>query len=141
MLKEVNPEPSQFERALLGALLEGDDPLLAALRFQFSRAALTSRELTGSGFFLELAVPAEVPPVVPANFVLDDVEFSLPRLENGGAANLFVRGGRLALLEAYSHTGGWPASTSGFTIRYLDGAARSIEAMHAAIQSHPRLGS
>ena len=46
---------SNFEQAALEKLLAGEHPILAGLRVQAEEARVASRELTGSGFRLELA--------------------------------------------------------------------------------------
>ena len=105
---EAPPAILELTRELLPRLLEGDVPQLAALRAQADRTTVVRMEYDGSGFFVHLAVPAELPPVVPAYMAGGDATISLDAGRLLAGCVLFVREGRLALLDLYAHHGSWP---------------------------------
>jgi hypothetical protein len=95
--------------------VEGDG--FAALRAQLARATVLARTHSGVGFVTRLAVPDEVPGLA---------ESATPRVRPGLATHpelaeraeflLQLRGGRLAVLEAYCFEGGWPADEAEFRV-------------------------
>ena len=87
------------------------DDVRVALRAQAARACLASREYTGAGFHCSFEVPAEVPRVsAPSGFELG--------LEHGAGFLLFVRDGRMTMLEGYSYEEPWPADVRDFKLTY-----------------------
>jgi hypothetical protein len=109
---------TDFEQAVLEKLLAGDHAVLAALRAQAARARLTSRENTGVGFHCCLEVPPDVPLVTPADFELGDVDATIEGLEHGAGFLLFVRGGRMTMLEGYSYEEPWPQTIRNVNLSY-----------------------
>jgi hypothetical protein len=90
---------------LLPQLLEGDHPVLAILREQYRLSEVGTVELTGVGFFADLEVPPDVTRVEPASFAGGDANIELVGVQHGAGCVLFVRDGRLSLLEGYTHAG------------------------------------
>lgn len=135
MKREPSPPLAEFEEALLDALLAGDHPVLATLREQRAGAACVSRELSGVGFFLEFSVPDAVALVAPEKFVLGDVLFNLQGPDHGGGAILFVRGGKVEMLEAYCFEDDWPSEISRFSISYDGGPQRDVARIMSAALS------
>lgn len=109
---------TDFEEAVLEKLLAGDIAVLAGLRAQAARARLASRENTGVGFHCSLEVPPDVPLVAPADFELGDVDATIEGLEHGAGFLLFVRGGRMTMLEGYSYEEPWPQEIRNVTLSY-----------------------
>jgi hypothetical protein len=110
---------SHFEHAVLNKLLAGDHPTLLGLRVQADTARLISREYTGAGFFLSFEVPADVPALTtPRDFHLDDVHGKVDALKHGVGFVLFVRKGRLNLLEGYTYGEDWPQDIQGYELKY-----------------------
>jgi hypothetical protein len=110
---------SDLEQAVLDKLLDGDHPVLTALREQAAHAHVSSREYSGVGFFCSFKVSADVPPLAaPRDFELGDVDASIDGLEEGAGFLLFVRGGRLAMLEGYTYDEPWPAGAADFRLSY-----------------------
>ncbi|HEX3580939.1 MAG TPA: hypothetical protein VH087_04200 [Thermoanaerobaculia bacterium] len=126
---------NDFERALLEALLVGPLDVLKRLGEQIDSATVLSRELSGTGFFLNFEVPRTVPRVEPPNFEISDVYFDLEGTEHGGGAILFIRDGVVTMLEAYCHWGAWPAEPAEFKLHYFDGEERDIAKVAAEISS------
>ena len=101
MEKEISPKMSEIERKLLDALLEGDDPILGSLRAQLAESKIESRELSGSGFFLNFEIPDSVPKINPERIIVGDVYFDLEGVQHDGGAIIFRENGYLSMLEAY----------------------------------------
>lgn len=109
---------NEFEQAVLEKLLEGDHPVLAVLRAQARAARLASREYTGAGFYLSFDVPPEAPALPKQNFHFGDVNATVDGLQHGAGFVVFVRGGRLDMLEGYSYDEPWPKEIRGFKLSY-----------------------
>jgi hypothetical protein len=109
---------TDFEKALLQKLLAGDHPALVNLRAQANTARLVSRENTGVGFSCDFEVPRDAPLVTPANFELNDVDAAIEGLEHGAGFLLFVRDGRITMLEGYSYDEPWPNVIRNAKLRY-----------------------
>jgi hypothetical protein len=111
----------RLEAAVLDMLLQGDHPVLHALRKQVPGLTVGHRERTATGFFAELrpretAVPAPIP---TGKGQLDDVMARIPGLDRGAGFVLFVEGGLLAVLEGFAHDDEpWPARVGDFTLEY-----------------------
>ena len=90
----------KLERVVMTHLLEGDSIIAPELRAQYAVARVEGRESTGVGFFIDFAVPAEAPRIVPP-----DLEFGADAILTDGTAVgfiLFVRDGALTMLEGYT---------------------------------------
>jgi len=109
-----------FERAVLEKLLDGNHPVLAGLRAQLDACEVSSRELTGVGFFTHLEVDKSVERVAtprPRIQVLY-VGAKISGLERGASFVLFVRGGYLYVLEGFSYDEPWPQEISEYSLHY-----------------------
>lgn len=108
---------SRLERAVLTALLKGDGDDLAVLRTQLAGATVVSRTHSGVGFVTRIAVPDGVP-ALPESAAprLRPVLAAHPQLAERAEFLLQLRGGRLAVLEAYCYEGGWPADEAEFRV-------------------------
>lgn len=107
-----------LERAVLEKLLDGDHPMFAALREQAQSGRLLGRERTGVGFYCSFEVPPEVSAVEPFDFEIDDVNGEVQGLAHGAGFVLFVRDGRLDMLEGFSYDEPWPQEVSHFKLTY-----------------------
>jgi hypothetical protein len=113
------PGLNDFEQTVLDKLLAGDHDVLVALRAQAAMARLASREYTGAGFHCSFEVPADAPRVsAMSDFELGDVDASIDGLEHGAGFLLFVRNGRMTMLEGYSYEEPWPADLRNFKLTY-----------------------
>ena len=109
---------SDFERAVLDKLLNGDHPVLVALRSQAEEARLASREYTGVGFYCDFEVPSDAAVSPEREFELGDVNAVVSDLEYGAGFLLFVRDGRLDFLEGFSYDEPWPKEIRSFELTY-----------------------
>lgn len=104
---------TKFEKEALNKLLEGDDPVLAALRKQANDIVVSSREYTGVGFYTNFEYKSPVVPIheildVKERFVIHDLCAKCSLLENGAGFNLFVVGGVIKCLEGFALVDNWP---------------------------------
>jgi hypothetical protein len=113
-----------IEKAVLDKLLSGDFRLLVALRNQLEHCAVVSREVTGYGFYLTLAVPENMPKIAGLDAKFGDVVATLPGLINGAGFLLYLKNGLLDMLEGYSFDEPWPISTDVFDLKYINDCMR-----------------
>lgn len=113
---------TDLERAVLLRFLEGDDPLARALRDQVAMAEVREREFTGTGFFTYLLVrpggdSVPIPDGVVHPPLIGDVKVRAENLRHGADFALFVKDGRLDLLEGYTLGGEpWPVDLGHFVV-------------------------
>jgi hypothetical protein len=117
-----------LEEAVVDMLLAGEHPSLAKLRAQLPVAAVRSRQSNGEGFFVEFDLPADVerPSIRQKSLHIGDVKATLPELKRGAGFILFVREGRLAMLEAFSFDEPWPEHLTTFQLRYTDPSRQTL---------------
>jgi hypothetical protein len=116
-------ELSHLEQAVLHAVLDGEHPVLDALRDQLPGLAVTGREVTATSFTTGLRPAPGAPraPVATRQVVLDDLYAEVPGLAGGASFALFVEDGRLACLRGSTFGGEpWPADLAGFTLHLVD---------------------
>lgn len=102
---------------MLAGKAGNDDEVMAGLRAQLTGATIISRTHSGVGFITRLAVPADCPPVPDtAGRSLRPVLAAHPALPGNAEFLLQLKGGRLAVLEAYCHAGSWPADDKDFRV-------------------------
>lgn len=105
-----------LERESLTLLLSPencDDP---KLREQVDVAAVASREHTGVGLFVNLAVPDSVVGEVRENRRFSNLSGEMPGLESGFGGVLFIENGKLKLLEIFTYDETWPEKPEGYTL-------------------------
>jgi hypothetical protein len=111
---------SALEEQVLAAALAGDDSVMMALRRQALSCGVATRELTGAGFFTQLAVSGgELGLTGDAR--ISGVFAEIDGLQFGAGFVVQVENGRLSLLEGFSYDEPWPASPESFTIHSRDG--------------------
>lgn len=109
-----------FERELLEKLLDGNHPVLSALRAQLDSCQVGSREFTGHGFFTNLEVDRSVEPAPTScpRIQIRDVGGKVSGLKYGAGFVLFVTEGYLDFLEGFSYEEPWPAEISEYSLVY-----------------------
>ena len=108
---------SRLERAVLSALLKGDGEAFAGLRAQLAKATVVSRTHSGVGFVTRIDVPDDVPAIAESAAPrLHPVRAAHPQLVEHAEFLLQIRGGTIAVLEAYCYEGGWPADETEFRV-------------------------
>jgi hypothetical protein len=92
----------ELVKHLVPRLVEGDHPALIALQRQWQVAQIGTVEIDDSGFFADLVVPADTPLAEPPNFAGGCANITASGVQHGADCVLFVRNGRLSLLDVYT---------------------------------------
>ena|SRR5437764_588885 len=110
-------ELTALESAVIDVLLPDDLPEAAILREQLRSARVSSREMTGVGFFTEFTLSGDAP-VLPENrsLHLGNVAATCPDVEHGMGFVLFVREGKITMLEGYTYDEPWPDELGEFQV-------------------------
>jgi hypothetical protein len=108
---------TELEKQVIDALLRGGDTTMGILRQQAEHAEVSSREMTGVGFFTEFVVPALLPrvPGLPS-FRLGHVNGTAANVKHGLGFVLFVKDGTLQMLEGYTYDEPWPKTIDGLVL-------------------------
>ena len=114
---------TKFEEEVLVWLLDGQEPVLDALRRQLAKANSVTKVFTGHGIYINFNLPSDVIPLhkvlkVKPRFCFGDVEASIPSLEYGAHFLLWVEDGQLTSLEGYTFDESYPQEISDFQLRY-----------------------
>lgn len=109
-------------------LLCGEDEVLTILREQAKQAQVTSREMTGVGYFTKFLVPLAVPrlPGCPT-FKIGDVNGAADNIKHGLGFLLYVTDGALSMLEGYTYDEPWPNEVHGLTLTYSTEGRRNLD--------------
>ncbi|HVS09242.1 MAG TPA: hypothetical protein VMS76_05145 [Planctomycetota bacterium] len=109
---------TELEEAVLRTFLDGDHPVLAALRDHLAACWVSDRYYTGVGFYTDLEMPPETRAAPIDAGHIGDVTAQIEGLDHGAGFILFIADGRLSLLEGFSYGGDWPSVIGKFTVRY-----------------------
>lgn len=108
-----------LERTVLDFALAGDHPTLDILRRQAQAVTVVARDLTGHGFFTQLAVDATRAAIGGGpRLVISDLDGQTDALAHGVGFNVFVEDGYLAVIEGFSFDEPWPMGLSEVTLSY-----------------------
>lgn len=123
-------ELNSLERMVMEMLLTGDEPALQILADQFRTATVSSREMTGVGFYTTFMVAPQEPRLNGAKSLqLSDVSADIEGLEHGAGFVLFVKDGMINFLEGYSFDESWPAHTDNFRLSYIGRPTRDLASL------------
>lgn len=114
---------TEFEHAVLSKLLDGEHKLLTQLREQLATCQVSRREFTGAGFYTHLEVDGSLG-IEDLQLRFGDVVAEVNQMPHGAGFVLFVRNGRLSLLEGYGYDDPWPAEVTAYTLKYTGGETR-----------------
>jgi hypothetical protein len=116
----VSEQLTDLERAVFDKLLAGENSELKILREQFSKATVSTRELTENGFFTTLKIPAVAVCLQRKGRVtITDVSADLPQLKHGVGFVMFIDDGKISCLEGFCYDESWPDSSTDFELSYL----------------------
>ena len=117
-----------LEKHVLEMLLREDDEILDVLRQQVEHAQVSSREMTGVGFFTHFALPAETVRVKGSPALkLGDVNGVANNLKHGLGFLLYVTDGVLSMLEGYTYDEAWPDEVRSLVLTYSSGEVRKLD--------------
>lgn len=120
-------ELTGLENAVLEALLTGEDEELAVLRKQANKAKVSSREMTGVGFFTQFFLPPDVERLANSStFKLGDVNGIAENVRHGLGFVLYIENGIISALEGYTYDEPWPKEVRGLMLSYSGGKARDL---------------
>ena len=114
---------NDLERAVLNKLLSGnheklDNLQLNKLQFQAEKATIIRREYTGVGFYSFLNIPNECP-TLSGDFTISRVCGEIEGVEHGATFVLWIKNGRLDLLEGVTFGEPWPEKIGKFSLKYF----------------------
>jgi hypothetical protein len=114
----VSADLTPLESAVLDKLLAHSGEPFDTIREQLAHASVSSRELTGVGFFTHFAIPAEAPVRRDLHSAeLGEISAEIPGLENGAGFLLFIRDGVISFLEGYTYgDAAWPDPITEFSV-------------------------
>ena len=118
---------TSLELAALRAIFSETPDLTADLEQQMDRAAVTKRENTGAGFFTTIAVSDDAPQVNTHRILGHKTHARVHGLEHGLGFVLFMREGRMHLLEGYGYG---PESTASLDLLDLTFEIFNAPAQH-----------
>jgi len=122
----------QLEHDVLRMFMEGDDPVLDALRRQLRLAKRKSRQMSGVGFFSYFDVPEEAPRLPgKASIRFADVAAEMDGLQYGAGFVLFIDNGVLTMLEGATFDEPWPQIISTYKLKYMNGMDRDLAALRS----------
>jgi hypothetical protein len=129
---------TDFERAVLHKLLDGDHPILSLLRRQLVTCQVSGREFTGHGFFTGLHVDTSTSPALATKEKLQigGVGAEMSGLKYGAGFMVFVTDGYLDFLEAFSYEEPWPLKISDYSLMYTGERSRDPSVISQSSQSH-----
>ena len=105
-----------LERAVLDAVLEGDGADLAALRQQAATVEVRERHFSGVGFFTHFEDATDAPAAASSLPPFGDIVADIEGTPYGAGFLLFIREGRLDMLEGYSYGEPWPDNVGHFVL-------------------------
>lgn len=116
-------------------LLSGDDPILRVLMAQCRTVTVTRREFTGVGFYTDLSISPEAPRL-PADkkTQLTDVTAETDGLQYGAGFVLFVKEGKIQLLEGFTYGEPWPENPQSWQLSYMGKQERDLEAIRKKLE-------
>ena len=113
---------------MLEVLLRGNDEVLSVLRQQAKQVQVSSRKMTGVGFYTEFVVPPDVPRVPGRpTFKIGDVNGTADNVKHGLGFLLYVRDGALSMLEGYTYDEPWPDEVRGLVLMYSAKHGRKLD--------------
>jgi hypothetical protein len=129
---------SLLERNVLAKLLSGDDPLLAALRAQLPELVVTERENTGVGFYVNFSGPVPAASISHLKLTFGDVDAMVEGLTYGAGFLLYVKDGRIVMLEGHTYGEMWPeGEVVTFHLKYSDERRQKLSLLLDSVRRQP----
>ena len=99
------PALTSLEAAAIRAIMDEASEWSDTLARQLQLVQVLSRENTGGGFFTDLRVPEDAPGIHGPSYFGQNVHAAIRGLSHGIGLILFLRDGRMDLLEGYAVAG------------------------------------
>lgn len=120
---------NSFELTALEYATQGSGRVLQSLREQIADLAVASREFTGVGFFTSYSKLGGSTLVPCSDFAISDVFGKSTCLEHGFGIIVFVRGGQIDTLEAFTFGEDWPDMIEPVRLSYMENELRDYDDM------------
>jgi hypothetical protein len=109
-----------FEQAVLEKLLSGESDRYRILQKQIGALHVTERKMTGVGFFTDFSISDDAPKLPnEATFHISDVGADINDLKHGAGFVLFIRKGKIEMLEGFTYDEPWPKDINSFHLRCI----------------------
>jgi hypothetical protein len=118
---------TKLENQVLEKLLHGPDEVLTILRQQVKQMQVSSRKMTGVGFFTKFVVSPDVCVPGRPTFKLGDVNGAADNVNHGLGFLLYVKDGALSMLEGYTYDEPWPDEVRGLVLTYSSREGRKLD--------------
>jgi len=106
----VNTWIVDLEKQVMQMFLEGDYPFRFELNKQYHLSKIVKREVTGVGFFTTFLLPTNTPIIENGKSLhIEDVQAEIEGLKYGVGFVLFIKDGKLEMLEGFSYDEPWPS--------------------------------
>jgi hypothetical protein len=107
---------TDLERDAMATMLRHDHPVTTLLRAQLDECRIKGRELTGVGFFTDIVVPQALAVPGLGSMHLNDAVVEIAGLEHGVGFVLFIRDGKLDVLEGFTYDEPWPDKIGNYSV-------------------------
>ncbi len=105
--------------SVMEMMLTGTHPIFETLRLQYEKSLIASVEFTGCGFFVQFKVHSDVISISQiTDFEISDVHSEIAGLQDGVGFILFVRDGKIDMLECYTYDELLPEILDDFTLYF-----------------------
>lgn len=121
---------TSLEDQVMQKLLAGDDQTLAVLRNQLDHAQVTSRKMTGVGFYSYFLIPPNLARISNRSSIkVGDVNGTATNVKHGLGFLLYIVDGALSMLEGYTYDEPWPDDIRGLALTYAGGRIRNLKGL------------
>jgi len=129
-----------LEKQVLQKFLFGENEILDILRKQVLMASVSSREMTGVGFFTKFVIPSDAQRILShTKFILSDVIGTASNVKDGVGFVLFIGNGVLATLEGYTYDEPWPNEIQNLELSYSAGKIRDMDNLNKMMMGNQRI--
>ena len=103
----TNESRLELVQRLMPLLLGGEDSRLLQLKGQWLAATVTIQSETNWGFYAEFDVAEDTEKVEPPDFAGGNAVIKVEGVQNDAGCILYVKNGRLKVLEVYTYDEPW----------------------------------
>lgn len=108
-----------FEEKLINFVTNGPEDFFVNLKAHFLNSVVSSRKMTGAGFYVDYLVDIKSVRKFPSDFKFGDIFFKTDDLPDGGGVVIYTQDGYLSAMEAFSYSGFWTNGYPGLTLKYI----------------------
>ena len=113
----LNMSQELLEQKVIEAILEGNEENKKILLEQYKKSKISEREFSEVGFFTSFSVSSDSKQIESKSMTLGEtVHANIPSLKNGAGFVLFIRNGKIDVLEGFTYGEKWPKKITDFEI-------------------------